>query len=189
MKDSGCQPHCIKTEIAERLNLPIVESEFSVLINGFNESKNYLTKIVQVDMEINSRLYSVNAICIPEIKIKMFLPGLSKLIKTFVAKGYTMADSFLNNCTDNICDLEFVLGTNDPHVLPERHVLFGEPNPSVFSETPAGIMLMGNVCKVQANMGKLQNIFNNFTCTEQLADLNIDGAGTSNSDPGYCFGC
>lgn len=48
MKDSGCQVHFILTELAETNNLPVICDNYNVTVNGFNEEKDYVTKVVSV---------------------------------------------------------------------------------------------------------------------------------------------
>jgi len=43
MKDSVCQPNFIKSSVAELLELPVIEENYHITINGFNESQQYTT--------------------------------------------------------------------------------------------------------------------------------------------------
>ena len=52
MKDSGCQPNFIKTDVADKLNLTVIQNNFPVTVNGFNESQNYITKVVEVPVVV-----------------------------------------------------------------------------------------------------------------------------------------
>ena len=155
LKDSGCQPHFITCDVAESLNLPVVVSDFQITINGFNESKCYNTKIVKVNLLLSDVEHSVNAICVPEIKTKMFLPGLPGVINLFTEKNYKLADDYLHAGVEYISDINFVLGTSDPYILPEEQIVFGSEIKSVYSQTHAGILLMGNLDRMKYNMREL----------------------------------
>ena len=74
-----------------------------------------------------------------------------------MSKGYQLADPQLCDGSDNISDLEFILGTNSSHLLLEEQVTFGKDNDSVFSKTAAGVLLFGNVRKMLSNIYHLNN--------------------------------
>ena len=133
MKDSGCQPNFIRTSVADKLNLEVIENSFPVIVNGFNDSQQYLTKVVLMDMLVGNQIFSVKAICIPDIRTELDIPGLSKCAQNFVDKGYKLADINLIDGTDRIDNLDFILGTNSSEILLENQVLFGEGEVSVYS--------------------------------------------------------
>ena len=155
MKDSGCQPHFIRADLAKRLNLPIVSEDYTINIKGFNECRKFKTNIVNVPLNINQTIINVNAICVPKINTSLKLPGLSSLVKAFISKGYKLADTYLLNFSDEIKDIDFILGTSDPHVLLENHVAFGEQGKGVYSDTCLGILLMGVVDDTLADLASL----------------------------------
>lgn len=155
MRDSGCQPSLIKRSVANELNLSVVQDNFSVTINGVNDSDRIVTKIVSVPLYGNE---IVNAICVPEIKTNIRLPNLSKIANHFIDKGYILADKTLTSCFDCINDLDVILGNNEAHVMPQTDVLFGKSPPSIYSETPAGIMLMGCVGRILNNLRYLPDL-------------------------------
>lgn len=160
MKDSGCQPNFIETRIAVELNLPIVSKDVTITVNGFNESQHYLTNVVQVNLKVGDSTKTLNAVCVPRIKTRLDLPGLGVIVAAFVAKGYRLADEYLNDASKGISDLGFVLGTNDPDVLLENQIKFGGPVSSVFSETVAGVLLLGNAKRLLDNLSQLPSRVN-----------------------------
>ena len=170
MKDSGSQSHFIRKDVAMKLKLPIVENNCSITVNGINEAQRYETNVVEVPIEINYKVYNVKAICIPEIRTNLKLPNLSVCVDIFESKGYRLADSDLSNCSDNITNLDFILGTNDPHVLLERQVPFGKDKLSVFSNTDAGVMLMGNIDLILTNASDLPES-NIKTCNSFVSSM------------------
>ena len=193
LKDSGCQPHFIREDLADMLGLPVIVPDYSITVNGFNESKTYSTKIVKADIVISNETYAINAICVPEIRTRMNLPGLANIVKVFTKKGYKLADDFLHSGEDSISNIDFVLGTRDPHLLLETQVMFGDGSPSVYSDTRAGILLMGPISVIVNNLNCLPlnernsecNInpfpIANFDClvssvsSSELEIMNIDG--------------
>jgi len=154
IKDSCSQPNFIDAALAESLNLPVVRNNLQITINGFNESSNYNTKIVEVQLCVGGEICRVEAICVPRIKTVLRLPGLPRVASEFCRKGYKLADKNLNNqSSDEISDIKFVLGSSNPEVLVEKQVCFGERVPqSVFSETKAGVMLLGNPDHILSNI-------------------------------------
>ena len=70
------------------------------------------------------------------------MPDLADVARAFQDKGYKLADPLLVTSNDEISKLDFVLGNSDAHVMPQAGKLFGSNVPSMYSQTPAGIMLL-----------------------------------------------
>ena len=87
----------------------------------------------------------VQAIFLPQINIKMDIPGLGRVVKAFKDKGYTLADKYLRETDNEIKGIDFILGTTNGYCLPQREVAFGRDNMSVLSHSSIGIMLTGDV--------------------------------------------
>ena len=155
MKDSGSQLNFIKSDVAQENNLEILERNFPISLTGINSSRKLFTNIVKLDFCCGDAVHSIEAICIPEINTKLNLPGLGKVVNEFSKKGYAFADQFLLEGRDEISDLNFILGTESFHCLPDRAELFGLEVPSVYLESPLGIMLLGNINRILNNLHDL----------------------------------
>lgn len=156
MRDSGCQSNFILDKIAVDENLEIIRNNIQLKVNGFNSSKVYHTKSVKVKLTIGGEDYEVEALCIPFIRTVLELPGLDTIVREFTKKGYQLADKILNN--DNIRNIEFILGSISAYCLKESHVGFGEieqNEPSVYSNTAAGVMLVGSIDQMLKNLTHL----------------------------------
>ena len=154
MRDSGCQPNFIRQELAKSLKLKVIQKDFPLKINGFVSSETSPHNVVEVPVSRGSP--PVLAICIPKIRTSIRLPGLRKVVQGFVDKGYHLADKTLAQATDDhIGNLDFILGNNDAHILPQRDILFGDAPSSVYSVTPMGICLVGGVGRLLRNMPSL----------------------------------
>ena len=159
LKDSGCQSHFIEENLAKKLNLKIIKSNFPLTVNGFNTSKEYKTNIVEAELYYGNKSCRVEAICVPSIRTKLKLPGLGKLVGHCQEKGFTLADTRLSKHDDEISNIEFILETSDAHFLPESTVLFGKNPPSVYSNTPKGILLTGGIQRIFKNLEYLPSVF------------------------------
>ncbi|XP_068224198.1 uncharacterized protein, partial [Palaemon carinicauda] len=160
LRDGGCQSNFITEECAVRENLPIVKSNITLRVNGFNSSRLYNTCSYKVSMMIGDRLCELEAMSVPSIKTCLKLPGLTSVVQGFIEKGYTVADKYLLNGKDEIMDVNFILGSNYAYCLKENTVLFGDLEgniPSVYSLTPLGIMLIGNLDQMSHNLIHLKN--------------------------------
>ena len=167
MKDSGCQPNFINESLAVKLKLPIVSDDLIIKVNGFNESREYKTKMVQLDLYLGNKLRTITAICVPEIRTELQLNGLREIINSFISKGYVLADESLRFCQDRISDIKFILGTNDADVLVEQQITFGYPVPSLYSVTDAGVLLYGCLDRIKSNINKLpysKQFVHAYTC-------------------------
>ena len=172
LRDSGCQSNFILESLANKLKLPVVK-HIELTVNGFNTTKIYNTRIVKVNLNIGGRIYNLLAICTPSINTNLNLPGLSEVAKAFIEKGYALADNHLtDDCINNI---SFILGTNSSYCLKESQVTFGneleDTEPSTFSLTPAGAMLMGNVKFMLKNIKYLPR-FNNLGVAVMDSNIN-----------------
>ncbi|XP_068245414.1 uncharacterized protein [Palaemon carinicauda] len=160
LRDGGCQSNFITEVCAVRENLPIVKSNITLRVNGFNSSRLYNTCSYKVSMMIGDRLCELEAMSVPSIKTCLKLPGLTSVVQGFIEKGYTVADKYLLNGKDEIMDVDFILGSNSAYCLKENTVLFGDLEgniPSVYSVTPLGIMLIGNLDQMSHNLIHLKN--------------------------------
>ena len=155
MRDGGCQSNFILESRAIEDNLPIIESNVKSKICGFNSTKIYYTNIYKVDIKIGDKVYEIEAMGTPDIRVRLNLIGVSDLAKAFMEKGYNLADETLLDGRDNQGNIEFILGTNYAYCLLETLVKFGggdNQSPSVYSQTPAGVMLLGNIDDMKANL-------------------------------------
>jgi len=156
LRDSGCQPTFIENTLADKLDLPVVNSHYSININGFNSSQIYETKIVSCELFIDDRKFIVNAICVPKIRTNMILPGLRKIARTYISKGYKLADrKLIYSSSDVVDDIQFVLGNDNSNIFVEKQFSFGHDESSVCSETFAGVLLMGKISTMLANLESL----------------------------------
>lgn len=157
MRDSGCQPNFISCDTAKKLKLKIVRNDFPLNINGFNSSEHVLTDIVELKLVKNQP--PILAVCVPEIKTKLHLPNLRKMAMAFKEKGYILADKFLlSQKTDEISNLDFILGNNDCQLLHQQEILFGTAPFSMYTKTPFGVCLIGGIKRMGNNLQHLPQV-------------------------------
>ena len=96
LKDSGCT-HCfIRGSIVKELGWTILK-KIKVSVNGMNTDQVYDSDLVEGKLKLGNRTYTVKAITLPDIKITLNLPDLTRIVQEFRNKGYEFADSFLND--------------------------------------------------------------------------------------------
>ena len=186
LKDSGCQPNFIEQNLVSLLSLPTVSSNLDVTVHGFNESKSYKTCEVEVNLVLKNSVHTVRALVVPEIKTELNVPGLGKIVDSFRSKNYELADEKLSHLSDDISNIQFVLGTKDSHVLKENQVEFGKPVPSVFSMTDEGVLLFGDVSRLCANLPHLKEFSSDpSSCARSVRCqvAQIDSSSVDNSCP------
>lgn len=198
LRDGGCQSNFIMDERAKLEGLPIVKSNVKLRVNGFNSSKVYNTQVYEVTMKIGEETHKVQAMGVPFINMTMKLPGLSKVVERFKDKGYQLADEFLLSNEENITNIEFVLGSNCAYCLMENLVSYGGNNgtpPSVFSSTPAGVMLVGKVRDMGLNSKflptfeieiKVKTLTDASDC-EEIPVVSLDDLGLYNHSSLQCY--
>lgn len=171
MKDTGCQANFILAELAETYNLNVIEKNVPIMINGFNESRRQLTNVVEVPLKIAGKVNLVQALCVPEIKVKLSLPELPVICQKFISNGYKLADKALYSCPVEISDFGFILGSHDPQVLLEQQVAFGNGVMSVYSNTQAGVLLQGDTDSILDNIEYLNKLHTNISNDCSVPDL------------------
>ena len=152
LKDSGSQTTFIQTSLATELNLPVINDNLKLTVQGFNEAREYLTKEVQVTLHFKNSIQLIHAVCVPKINTSLKIHGLGEIVKNFQTKNYVLADENLSQNSDEISNIRLILGTNDAHILCETHVQFGQNTPSIYSQTDEGILLMGNSERIINNL-------------------------------------
>jgi hypothetical protein len=94
LKDYGCQSNFICKSAAVRENLPVVNENFYLTVNGFNSSKSFVASVVELSTDFGSNRRTFHAVVVPELQTRLKLPGLTEVVDTFVQKGYKLADDF-----------------------------------------------------------------------------------------------
>ncbi|XP_068226482.1 uncharacterized protein [Palaemon carinicauda] len=141
MKDSGCQSNFISEELASKLNLPVIRESIKLTVNGINVPRSYDTKIVEVEMKFDRDSRVIYALCLPNIDITLNLPKLNRVVNGFLSKGYKLADTRLLDGSEDISDIQLILGSKSSYCIPETEIVFGEK--SIYSRTPHGVVLKG----------------------------------------------
>jgi len=166
MKDSGCQLNFILESALNHNKFKIINDNYSLTINGFNSSKEYVTKIVELNLGVGDKTYKIKAICVPNMPINIELPKLGLIVTKFKEKGFELADKLLNEKSNRISNISFIMGTDASYVIPEKTIVFGIEEPSCYLDTPIGIMLVGSSKNLLNNKdflksnSKLENITN-----------------------------
>ena len=83
LKDIGCQSNFIETKLAEGQKLKTLQDNIKLKVTGFNSAKEYITKIVEVPLNIGTKLYKVPAICVLTINIAIHIDALCNVAKKF----------------------------------------------------------------------------------------------------------
>ena len=156
-KDGGCQSNFISQNFAKSLNLKIIKEKVSLSIKGINVQKNYDTKLVELNLQLGSNIFNIEAYRLPSINIDLDLPGLAGVASKFVNKNFKLADDLLTHSGDKIDNIEFILGVQSAYCLPETEIVFGNSKSSVYSESPIGTILKGNIDKLKQDLNFLDS--------------------------------
>ena len=86
LKDGGCQSNFITEGLFRLLNLKVLQENVKLKINGINASQDYISKLVQFEMNIGDEIISLQAFCIPSFNMNLKLPDLSRVVQSFEKK-------------------------------------------------------------------------------------------------------
>ena len=191
IKDTGAQCAIILADIADRYGFKLVEY-VDLSINGFNVSKPFKTKIVEVPLLIKNKTKIIKAVCVPKINIKLKLKGLNSLVAAFVKRKVILADKTILDLNEGeeISKIEMILGADYAHLLPENSLLFSGSGCNCFN-SPFGVVLMGNLDTIKKNVVSMPNSefksgANPSNCKSAVATPGCEGkfqVGFSDSEP------
>ena len=151
MKDSGCQANFVEAREAEASGFEILKDNFLITVNGFNDSKKYVSKLVNSKCKLGGDVIEFPAVCIPQINLSLKLPKLGKAYSACISNGYSLADKLLNrNSTEN-ANVKLILGTESSHIIPISTTVLENP-PTCILRTPYDIMLEGNLDSLLCNL-------------------------------------
>lgn len=179
LKDGGCQSKCITADLANSLKLKVIDDNVKLTVNGFNTSKQYITNLVEAKIKFGDKEHIINALCIPSINMSLNLPKLSKVVSGFLHKGYKLADEKLTVSSDQISGLDLILGTKGAFCIPVSDVLFGKDQRSVYSETPMGIIIKGDIDQILTDIASLPSRVNSSIDTSCIDDGPIQSLNSS----------
>ena len=155
-KDSGSQRNFVTKDLAKSLGCKVTQPNVNLNINGFVAKKSLKSNIVNVQININDITHVIPAICVDKINTSFNVNEISEVIEKFTEKGYKLADNLLTPSSNHVGNIELVLGAESRHILPCQDKLFGpRTGPSVFIETPIGVILTGGLDKIKRNLSEL----------------------------------
>ena len=152
LKDSGSQSTFVSKKLYDLHRFETINDNISLSITGFNGTKSYKSKVVEIPIRIKDLSFTVSAMVVPDININLKLPFLGTVVEGFWNKGYYFADALLTNSAQEIGNIHLLLGSDAAHCILGKDVTFGESKPSIFIESHAGIMLSGNIKNFADNL-------------------------------------
>ena len=179
LKDGGCQSNFISERVVKSQNLKVLLDDVSLKINGINVTKEYQTKLIEVPLFIGGKRIVLEALMLPSIRITLKSRRLGDLVQGILNKGYDLADDFLLKDSEEISNLDFILGTRNGYCLPETETVFGREGKSILSQTPYGVLLKGEVNTFLEDL--------DFLSLSPSA-INVQSAGIENCNDNEYFG-
>ena len=111
--DSGAQKSFIQTELAEKLELPVID-EISLSLSSFgNEPVNVICNVVRVVVRLGRSRVSIHAVVYDKVNTVIKTPGLSNVVNFLKQSGIKLADQFLDS--DDVTDIGLVIGADYYH--------------------------------------------------------------------------
>ena len=133
----------ILTDLADKMEFPVVKSGVPLTIHGFNSSRTIITKVVEFHIEVAEKTHLIEAVCIDQINTKFKATGMRHIVSKFTQGGHEIADQNLRHGKESVDNIELILGAESDFILPLTYVSFGNPEkPSVYINTPIGVMFI-----------------------------------------------
>ena len=155
-KDSGSQRTFVCESIAEHLSAPIIGDNIHLKIQGFNSKREIKTKLVSFNIEIGDQTHNINAICVNRIRTQFNAKGLDTVVKSFVNRGYNIADKQYLEDMFHVNNIDLIIGTDFDPILPMQYKSFGHgPQQSSYIESPIGVIFSGQLDNMISNIDYL----------------------------------
>ena len=150
--DRGSQSSFVSSRVAGRLRT--VQSNVHLTVCGFNQTQDYLTRIVEVPIRfgIDGDECNIHALVVPSIKVDLQLPQVGQVVEHFQQKGYTLADAYLP-FSDRVNNIDFVLGSDASRLLLTKDVPFGDH--SLYMDSSVGVLLVGKIMNMISDLPHL----------------------------------
>ena len=152
LKDTGSQSNLICESLLVSIDHDVVNPAVTLQINGINDAKIYMSKLINVSIRLGDSNYVVPFLTIPSINTSMRLPGLSGVVSDYQSKGYQLADEELSDDSDYVSNIQLILGSGSAYCFKYFTVHYGS---SVFYQTQFGVMLDGSVPQMKNDISKL----------------------------------
>ena len=155
--DPASQVSFVTERLLKDIEHKIIDKDVTIRITGFNESKLFVTKIVDCALKINNEWRNFHAVVVPEIKSKISVSDVLPIAREFVNESIPLADCHLTREGDaGIVSL--LLGVDFAHILPVQSCTFGNDRKSLVYHTSLGIMLCGNLNVLNCNLSCLEAV-------------------------------
>ena len=150
LSDSGSQSNFISKASLTRDNHKVIRENIELSLNGINGRKSYTTDEVELIVKFGEESKPVRFYVKESIAIKLTLPRLGLVVKTFKKKGYQLADGALHNKSNSIKNLDAILGAGERIHLKENIVRFGKS--SGYIDTTCGVVLQGQLHRLISDL-------------------------------------
>ena len=187
LNDRGSQSSFITENAVVNQKLKVLQKNVKLTVSGFNAPQSYISSLVEVPLRFGSNMHLITAFVVPDIKVNLNLPQLGTIVHDFLNKGYSLADSFLNEHSDKIVNIDFVLGSDASHCLVGSDICFG--NRSMYVDTAVGVLLLGDInhivhdlphlpfCKIAESSIHVSESFNNVQSVSETESISSSFAG------------
>ena len=175
LKNSGCQINLISANLLKSIPHQIIQSNLEIDLQGIPGSKKFLSDLVQFPIKVGNMTYQLEAYSIANLTFKLCNPYLYNVASQFKQRGYVLADPNLTKSPDKIQPVQIILGVNNSYILPEREIVFGHENNSVYSLTPVGIVLKGDINLLLKNVACLNQPNTEYCLFTSTGILSEDG--------------
>ena len=156
--DTGSQRNFVQESIAQKLKLPVMQTNVPITIHGFNCEKTIVTCIVELPVAVEKEILQLQAIVIPSIDINLKIRNLKLIVEECKLKGYLLADTFLGD-SDEISSFDIVMGADALKVLKPQSFLLGEgSSSSALLKSDKGLLLIGESSCLLQNLQKSANL-------------------------------
>ena len=174
LNDRGSQNLFVSERLVSSHSLKAIHDNVKLTINGFSKPQCYLSRIVEVPVCLGQSVHKIPSLAVPEIKVNLNLPQLGSMVEAFLHKEYKLADSNLNENSNSVSNVNFLLGSDAARCLTGVDRYFGRK--PLYIEASVFILLLGNITSLLQDLPYLPHcrslVKENFSVTCNVKDPN-----------------
>jgi len=164
MYDPASQTTFITEFAIKKLKYKVIQPNLKIKITGFNGSKTYESKQIEVFIKLNDKLKKIKAVVVPYIRSRIKSSLFGTVCSEFKAQNLPLADKHLTDRKLN-GRIDMLLGVDAAFVLPVHSCSFGTSDRlSTLYYCSAGLMLAGNLSDLVHNFDSLPNVKQFIDC-------------------------
>ena len=192
MYDTASQSSFISRGSLQHIQHKVLRSNVKLTIKGINNVRTCNSELIEANLNFGDHSSKVSLLTVDAIDINLGLPRLGQAVELLTSRGVTLADRSLSKTSNGLSNIQLILGADAAHCFSGSTVALGDS--SAYLESKLGVMLIGSISKLLADMKRVNEVKpqtyddKNLAVKMSLSSYHI-GLGFSGSAPNIAREC